>query len=151
MSGKGEGVEKSLESAARNTLDNVISQHKNLFSDPDITLDVLYMGNVGRKQAEELFVSAKAIVETARSTCNASNLPNAPQKSPWIPGPLERRLPPGEDIELHFESRNAKEESGAVIVTFQSQVEGFRGRNLSSEEALKQSAAIRLLSRIVKE
>lgn len=66
-------------------------------------------------------------------------------------GPLERRLPPGEDIEIHFQSRNVKEENGAVIVTFQSQVDGFKGKALSTEDSLKRSAAIRLISRIVKE
>ena len=44
-----------------------------------------------------------------------------------------------------------KEENGAVIVTFQSQGEGFKGGALSTEESLKRSAAIRLISRIVRE
>ena len=62
-----------------------------------------------------------------------------------------RRLPPGEDIEIHFQSRNVKEENGAVVLTFQSQVDAFKGRALSNEEALKRSAAIRLISRVMRE
>ena len=42
-------------------------------------------------------------------------------------------------------------ENGAVIVTFQSQEPGFKGNSLSSKENLQQSAAIRLLSRMIKE
>ncbi len=66
-------------------------------------------------------------------------------------GPLERRLPAGEDIELHFESKNPKEENGAVVVTYQSQHEGFKGKSLSSQEALERSACVRLISKIIRE
>jgi hypothetical protein len=40
---------------------------------------------------------------------------------------------------------------GAVIVTYQSQIPGFKGKTLSSEESMQQSAAIRLLCAIIKE
>jgi secreted Zn-dependent insulinase-like peptidase len=65
-------------------------------------------------------------------------------------GPFERRLP-YEDIELHFQSQNEKEENGAVIITYQSQIPGFKGKTLSSEESMQRSAAIRLLCSIIKE
>jgi secreted Zn-dependent insulinase-like peptidase len=64
---------------------------------------------------------------------------------------LERRLPAGEDIELHFESKNPKEENGAVVVTYQSQHEGFKGKSLSSKETLERSACVRLISKIIRE
>ena len=65
-------------------------------------------------------------------------------------GPFERRLP-NEDIELHFQSKNTKEENGAVIVTYQSQIPGFKSKYLSSKESMQHSAAIRLLCSIIKE
>ena len=42
-------------------------------------------------------------------------------------------------------------ENGAVIVTYQSQIPGFRGRALSSDESLQQTAAVRLISKMIKE
>lgn len=66
-------------------------------------------------------------------------------------GPFERRLPNNEDIELHFQSKNEKEENGAVIVTYQSQIPGFKCKTLSSKESMHRSAAIRLLCTIIKE
>ena len=52
---------------------------------------------------------------------------------------------------MHFESKNPKEENGAVVVTYQSQYEGFKGKSLSSKEILERSACVRLLSKIIRE
>lgn len=65
----------------------------------------------------------------------------------------ERRLDLGHDIELHFASKNPAEENGAVIVTYQSQIPGFKGDDLSSfsSESLRSSATIRLLCHMLRE
>lgn len=52
---------------------------------------------------------------------------------------------------MHFESKNPKEENGAVVVTYQSQHEGFKGRHLSSKETLQRSACVRLISKMIRE
>lgn len=67
-----------------------------------------------------------------------------------LSGPLENRLLPG-DTELHFPSNNPTEENGAVLVTFQSSIPGFRGEGLSPPESLQSTAAIRLLSHMLRE
>jgi len=66
-------------------------------------------------------------------------------------GPFERQLNPGEDLELHFTSKNTEEENGAVLVTYQSHVPGYKGESLSSKESLKSTAAIRLICHMLKE
>jgi hypothetical protein len=64
---------------------------------------------------------------------------------------LERRISPGEDIELHFQSKNPEEQNGAVIFTYQSSIPAFRGHTLSHELSLISTSAIRLLCHILKE
>jgi len=66
-------------------------------------------------------------------------------------GPLVRRLIPCESIDLHFQSENTEEQNGAVMVTYQSPISSFRGHQHSSEETLHNTAAIRLISRLLKE
>lgn len=63
---------------------------------------------------------------------------------------MEHRLPVG-DSELHFASNNPTEENGAVVVTYQSSIPGFKGEKISTEESLHSSACIRLLSHILRE
>lgn len=149
LSGKNQGVENSLATVEQISLDDIISHHHDVFSDCDSKLEVLYTGNVSQDHAVTMFDAAKNIVRAKRRNVEANGSSDANRS--LVPGPLERRLPPGEDIEIHFQSRNVKEENGAVIVTFQSQVDGFKGKALSTEDSLKRSAAIRLISRIVKE
>jgi len=66
-------------------------------------------------------------------------------------GPLERRLVAGEDVEIHFQSKNPTEQNGAVVVSFQSSVPGYRGDSLSSPEMLRSSAAIRVICHMLRE
>lgn len=66
-------------------------------------------------------------------------------------GDLERRVAPGEDVELHFQSLNPQEENGAVIFTYQSSVPAFRGRDLSHPFSLQSTSAIRLLCHMLRE
>lgn len=68
-----------------------------------------------------------------------------------LSGPHERRLNPGESIELHFQSENQEEENGAVLVTFQSPIPGYKGSLLSDYESLRSSAAIRLIAHMLRE
>lgn len=55
------------------------------------------------------------------------------------------------DTELHFPSKNPTEENGAVLTTYQSAIPGFRGRTLSTDESLRSSASMRLLSHMLRE
>lgn len=150
LSSKGEGIESNLDLAEAITLADVVRQHDRIWTDESMSIEVLYTGNVSQREAEEFFGKATTIIESAKSRVAQKCVVPTNKGSPWVPGPLERRLP-GEDLELHFASKNPKEENGAVIVTYQSQEPGFKGKSLSSEESLRQSAAIRLLCKMIKE
>mmetsp|Transcript_31398 Transcript_31398/g.66877 ORF Transcript_31398/g.66877 Transcript_31398/m.66877 type:complete len:988 (+) Transcript_31398:765-3728(+) len=150
LSSKGDGVVKNLELAEAMELADVAKHHRTIWSDDDMVVDIFYTGNVSQQDAEEFFDKSLAIMERTRSEVLQERVEQT-KYSPWVPGPFERRIRPGEEIELHFASENPKEENGAVIVTYQSQVEGFKGKSLSSEESLQQSAAIRLLCEMIKE
>lgn len=58
---------------------------------------------------------------------------------------------PGKDIDIHFASQNPDEENGAVLVTYQSRIPGFKGDKISSPESLKRSASMRLLCHMLRE
>ena len=64
---------------------------------------------------------------------------------------MERRIPSGKDIELHFPSENPEEENGAVVFTYQSSIPAYRGEGLSHPLSLESTAAIRLLCHILRE
>jgi hypothetical protein len=66
-------------------------------------------------------------------------------------GSLERRILPGEDIELHFASKNPEEENGAVVVSYQSNIPAFKGDDISHPLGLKSTSAIRLLCHMLRE
>jgi secreted Zn-dependent insulinase-like peptidase len=66
-------------------------------------------------------------------------------------GNLERRIFPGEDIELHYPSKNPQEENGAVVFTYQSPIPGFKGEGISHPLGLKSTSSIRLLCHLLKE
>jgi len=149
LTSKGRGVMENLGMAETMELTDVAKQHQEIWTDDNMVVDIFYTGNVSQKEAEGFFDKTMAIIERTRSKVLQERAAQG-KYSPWVPGPFERRLPPGEDIELHFASNNPKEENGAVIVTYQSQVEGFKGKSLSSEESLQQSAAIRLLCKMIK-
>lgn len=52
---------------------------------------------------------------------------------------------------MHFASKNREEENGAVLVTYQSQIPGFKGEPISLPQSLKSSASIRLLCHMLRE
>jgi len=148
---KGNGVEENLEIAKAITLRDIEKHHAMIWADNDLSLEVFYTGNVSEKQARSFFSDATDVIDATRSlVAQKDNLDDSISES-WTSGPLERRLPAGEDIELHFESKNPKEENGAVVVTYQSQHEGFKGKSLSSKETLERSACVRLISKIIRE
>ncbi|KAL7495859.1 hypothetical protein ACHAWT_005098 [Skeletonema menzelii] len=160
---KGNGVEENLEIAKAITLRDVEKHHSMIWTDDDLSLEVLYTGNVSEKQARSFFSDATSVIDATRSHVTQNGASEDGISDSWasvaqqevsatfIAGPLERRLPAGEDIELHFESKNPKEENGAVVVTYQSQHEGFKGKQLSSKETLKWSACVRLISKMIRE
>mmetsp|Transcript_15246 Transcript_15246/g.27671 ORF Transcript_15246/g.27671 Transcript_15246/m.27671 type:complete len:1041 (-) Transcript_15246:645-3767(-) len=150
LTSKGDGIMKNLELAEAMKLTDVVNQQQEIWADENMVVEMFYTGNVSQKEAELFFDQTMDIIEKTQSKVLQDRAEQT-KCSPWVPGPFERRLPPGEDIELHFASKNPKEENGAVIVTYQSQVEGFKGKSLSSEESLQQSAAIRLLCKMIKE
>lgn len=140
------GLDISLAITEATTLESAKKIHANLLANEEWIVDCLYTGNVSESEAKEFFTSASQIISNslAKSTTGKQELS-------WTPGELERRLIPGEDVELHFSSQNTSEENGSVIVTFQSSVPGYRGDGLSSDESLLSSASIRLISQILRE
>jgi hypothetical protein len=64
---------------------------------------------------------------------------------------VERRINAGEDIELHFASKNPEEENGAVICSYQSSIPAYKGDFISHPLGLQSSAAIRLISHMLRE
>mmetsp|Transcript_16649 Transcript_16649/g.37428 ORF Transcript_16649/g.37428 Transcript_16649/m.37428 type:complete len:248 (-) Transcript_16649:278-1021(-) len=57
----------------------------------------------------------------------------------------------GEQVDIHVQSDNLEDESGAVLVTFQSQLPAFKNKKTSSAASLKRSAALRLISQMLRE
>lgn len=68
-----------------------------------------------------------------------------------LAGLVERRVNPGEDIELHFASKNPQEENGAVICSYQSSIPSFKGNLISHKLGLQSTASIRLLCHMLRE
>merc|ERR1719469_389713 len=69
----------------------------------------------------------------------------------WLPETVERKIQSNGGIEMHFQSLNNQEKNGAVLVTFQSPVPGYKGPKLSSSQSLKYTSAIRLLCHMLRE
>jgi len=156
LSSKGGGIEQSLEAAKSTTLESLLAQHKLIFSNPEMFAECFFTGNVSQHEARQFFDSACAMLKeaTAKSAPDPSKSAVTAVRKPknrWIPGGLERRLAAGEDVELSFNSKNPEEENGAVLVTYQSQIPGWKGDHLSTRESLKSSASIRLICHMMKE
>jgi insulysin len=142
------GLEAQLLAAESSTLESVKKHYTALLQNDETTIDCLFSGNVSETQAKTFFSSASKLMTDARLTKNVADTDTS---TIWIPGTSERRLTPGDDIELHFASKNPQEENGAVMVSYQSMVPGFRGEGLSQPDSLVSSAAIRLLCHILRE
>ena len=107
MSSKSQGIEKNLELAEAMSLDDVVKQHQSIWADGNLMIEVFYNGNISERDATTFFTQATNIVERTQSKHAPAKQMN--DSSSWVPGPFERRLPPGEDLELHFTSLNPKE------------------------------------------
>jgi insulysin len=171
LASKDNGVDEALTFAEAATLQSVIDQHKRIVANDEISIDCLFTGNVSPGDAKKFYVEAN---KTIQQTRGASSIP--PSSEPSFPGKskcnsrmesistqaeshfslhpasfFERRLPPGEDIELHFASKNPEEENGAVVVTYQSPIPSFKGEEISHPEGLKSTSAIRLICHMLRE
>jgi len=148
VSSKGGGIEESLVSAEKTSLESLAAQHEIILENA-MGFECLYSGNVSMDEAKSFFKKACKLHSETLSSWNASK--DSQADAVRTPGPLERCLQPGEDIEIHFASQNPEEQNGAVLVTYQSQVPGFKGEALSNMESLKYSAAIRVLCHMLRE
>lgn len=110
LSSKGEGIEKNLQVAEEMTLQDVVKQHQEIWTDTDMVIEAFYTGNVSQKEAKAFFDKATAVIKRTQSKVSQERtMQSNTNYSPWVPGPFERRLPPGQDLELHFASKNPKE------------------------------------------
>lgn len=150
MSSKGEGIGKSLAAADAATLDSVKEQHGRILQN-SLGFEILFTGNVSEVEAKKFFEDACDLRRQASVSMGnkGKQSKDSLAKSTWAPGPFERRL--NGDVEMHFASKNPEEENGCLLVTYQSQVPGFRGAGLSTEKSLKHSAAIRVLCHMLRE
>ena len=152
LSSQGKGVEANLEVAESMKFEDVVNQHQEIWADSGMMLEVFYTGNVSKKEAEVFFSKATDVIKkTQAKVIQQRTKVFRPVASALMPGPFERRLIAGEDLELHFASKNPQDENGAVVLTYQSQHEGFKGKSLSTEDSLQQSAGIRLLCKMIRE
>lgn len=142
MASSGEGIEASIKAAESVTMDSIRAHHKKLLENQETETECFLTGNLSETNAKDFFGEASSMILSSRKEG---------KNKMWIPGTLERRIPPGSDYELHFSSENPQEENGAVLVTYQSPIPGYRGEGLSSEESLVSTASIRLLSSIIRE
>ena len=138
------GTDQALASLKSVTLVSLKAHRTTLLRNKDVKVDCLFSGNVASEQAKAFFVAASKQLIAAQQL--------APSMDPiWCPAYAEKRLHSGKSVELHFQSKNSQEENGSVVVTFQSTIPGYRGPDLSSNESLQSSAAIRLLCHILRE
>ena len=105
---RGQGVETNLLLAEATSIDAVKKQHQNIFTDKDMVMEVFYTGNVSKKDAEAFFGKATNVIEETQTKILQEHSAHT-MLNQYVPGPFERRLVPGEDLELHFQSKNPKE------------------------------------------
>lgn len=139
LSAKQSEINVSLDFAIRATLDSIKANHRRIVNNKEIEIDCLYTGNVSEEHARIFFS------DTNKLFSGLENEVQSQHSDIYLTGPEVRRLKVGQDFELHFSSENAQEENGAVLMTFQSQIPGFCGKNLSGIDSLTSSACIRLL------
>ncbi|MGK3735053.1 MAG: insulysin [Bacillariaceae sp.] len=142
----GQGVDESLKLVLASTFDDVKHHHQRILQDNQISVSCLLSGNVSSKEATEFFSCAKSKIKSA------CNIQEEESGEPIVDsGIIERQLQQGQEVELHFSSKNTEEENGAVLCTYQSSIPSFKGAKLSHPLGLESSSAIRLLSHILRE
>mmetsp|Transcript_13704 Transcript_13704/g.19589 ORF Transcript_13704/g.19589 Transcript_13704/m.19589 type:complete len:962 (+) Transcript_13704:2-2887(+) len=155
-SSRGFGVEESSALLEEISFNSVRKHHQTLLGLSETKAECLISGNVSKIDAEKFFLQAQKLMtglmdknqHIGLSYNNANKLPS------WIPGPFERALREGEDVNLHFQSQNPEEQNGAVQITFQSNTPGFKGFGRDSAQMKKsiiQTAALRSLCHILRE
>ena len=145
-------VDTSIQIAEAATLESTKAHHRTLLNNPEASVECLFTGNVSKAEAISFFDEASdRFVEAFPTTTHHPLVASNHHHQTWIPGEFERRLVPGCDVELHFQSQNPKEENGAVLMTYQSPIPGFRGDGLSHKDSLDSSAALRLISHMLRE
>jgi secreted Zn-dependent insulinase-like peptidase len=143
FSTKSSEVDVSLAVTKSVTLDSCKAQHRRIVENADIEIDCLYSGNVSETDAKAFFASAKELLSKRGAQAPASQV--------TLVGPDHRRLEVGKETESHFASLNPQEENGAVLMTYQSHIPGFRGVDLSCPESLQSTASLRLISHMLRE
>ena len=150
LSLKDQGINETLNDALESTFEDLVEHHRRLLEDQERSVQCLFSGNVSSTEAADFFSSAKSRIQTAYKTKALETADD--EIDPLIKTDLtERQLQQGEDIELHFSSKNAQEENGAVLCLYQSSIPSFKGENISHPLALHSSSAIRLLCHILRE
>jgi len=148
MASKDQGIDESLALAQQVDLDDLQNQFKTILSNSEISFECLFTGNVSEKEARDFYVSATTDILQSTKPKNSEE----EVEKPMIPsGMVERRVNPGEDIELHFASKNPSEENGAVVCSYQSSIPSYKGDGISHPDGLGSSAAIRLISHMIRE
>jgi len=140
-----EGVEASLDATESLSLQDIVEHHAAVLQNEEVFLDCLMCGNVSEKSARDFFQQSTQLLLDAREGKSVAH------PSMWRPGPTENRLAPLDEVNLNFQSQNPHEENGALIMTYQSPIPSFRGKGLSSEESLENTASVRLLSHMLRE
>jgi len=141
LSTKQSEVDVSLAVVQSANLSSCKAQHKKIVENADIEIDCLYSGNVSEKDAKAFFVEAGELL----------NKRGSKNPSVKLVGPDHRRLELGKETEAHFASQNPQEENGAVLMTYQSHIPGFRGADFSCPESLQSTASLRLISHMLRE
>lgn len=145
MASEDKGIDESLVNAKQIEFENVEAHLKQVLRNSEIYFECLFTGNVSAKLAKEFYKSATTAISQHQTNTDSEEKNNIPS------GALERRINPGEDVELHFSSKNSSEENGAVICSYQSSIPSYKGVGISHPDALKSTAAIRLISHMLRE
>ena len=143
MASVGQPLDASIEETEKVTMESIKAYHKGLLKNNEALIECFYTGNVSESTAKKFYEESSTLVTSVRDG------EGAPMT--WTPAGIERRIPAGTDYQLHFASKNLQEENSATTVTYQSSIPGFRGRDLSTQESLESTAAIRVLSTIIRE
>eukprot|EP00934_Nitzschia_sp_Nitz4_P005395 Nitzschia sp. Nitz4//scaffold243_size29414//11200//15047//NITZ4_008058-RA/size29414-augustus-gene-0.12-mRNA-1//1//CDS//3329543837//5385//frame0 len=144
-----QGIDDSLAFAEKATLQALKDHLQVILSTPEVSLECLFSGNVSAKVAKSVYFKAASKVRNSQTLAN--RLATSVRKLCLPAGIVERRVNPGEDVELHFASKNPQEENGAVICSYQSSIPSFKGRIISHELGLHSTASIRLLCHMLRE
>jgi secreted Zn-dependent insulinase-like peptidase len=80
LSSQGKGIEHAIAAAESITLDGVKEHHQRLISN-SASVECLFGGNVGERDAKEFFTRSQDLITTARTSSSQK-----PQK--WIPGKI---------------------------------------------------------------